>query len=159
MIDHCLFVYRITISRMLQDNPFHLLYGRDAILPQDLAFNLINANLRNVDGEVKGKENYQYNLVKLKEEHAKLIKHKRVKQDKYNVYFNKSHRHMYVEIGEKVLVLSDVASKEPLSPRWEGPYTIINKLDAVTYRVQNDSQNFAVHVNRLSHFHKKSKRI
>ncbi len=38
MIDHCLFIYRISINRTLADTPVYLMYGRDAILPQDLKF-------------------------------------------------------------------------------------------------------------------------
>jgi hypothetical protein len=40
MIDHCLFVYRISINRTLQDSSFFFLYARDATLPQDLAFGI-----------------------------------------------------------------------------------------------------------------------
>jgi transposase InsO family protein len=32
----CLFIYRVCLNRILQDTPFFLLYGRDAVLPQDL---------------------------------------------------------------------------------------------------------------------------
>ena len=32
-------VYRMTVSRTLNDTPFYLIYGRDPILPQDLRFN------------------------------------------------------------------------------------------------------------------------
>ena len=36
MLDNVLFVYRISFSRVLNDSPFFLQYGRDAVLPQDL---------------------------------------------------------------------------------------------------------------------------
>jgi transposase InsO family protein len=31
MLDHCLFIYRVSINRTLADTPFYLMYGRDAI--------------------------------------------------------------------------------------------------------------------------------
>jgi hypothetical protein len=34
-------------------------------------------------------------------------------------------------------------------PKWEGPYTIIQMLDKVTFRVENEYRIFAVHVQRL----------
>ena len=37
MLNNVLFVYRISFSLVLNDSPFFLLYGRDAVLPQDLS--------------------------------------------------------------------------------------------------------------------------
>jgi len=36
LLDNCLFTYRVSISRMLNESPFYLIYGRDPILPADL---------------------------------------------------------------------------------------------------------------------------
>ena len=40
MLANVLFVYRVSFSRVLEDSPFFLLYGRDVVMPQDLALNL-----------------------------------------------------------------------------------------------------------------------
>ena len=42
MLYNVLFVYRFSFSRVLSDSTFFLLYGRDAVLPQDLAIGLTN---------------------------------------------------------------------------------------------------------------------
>ena len=36
LIDDTLFTYRVSLNRMLDDNPFLLIYGRDPVLPHDL---------------------------------------------------------------------------------------------------------------------------
>ncbi len=40
MLAIVLFVYRVSFSRVLEDSPFFLFYGRDVVMPQDLALNL-----------------------------------------------------------------------------------------------------------------------
>jgi transposase InsO family protein len=73
MIDHCLFIYRISIIRTLADTPFYLMNGRDAILPQDLKFHTYD-NRRTIEQIETDKQNYQYILTKqLQEEYSKLI--------------------------------------------------------------------------------------
>ncbi len=60
-------------------------------------------------------------------------------------------------IGEKVRVYFPIAENEDLryklGVRWRGPYTIVNKIDNVTYRVKKDEYNrmmtMPVHVHRL----------
>lgn len=42
MLDKCLFIYRISLNKTLNDTPFRLLYGRDAVLPHDLVFQTQN---------------------------------------------------------------------------------------------------------------------
>jgi transposase InsO family protein len=38
LINDCLFTYRISLSRSLQETTFFLIYGRDPVLPTDLTF-------------------------------------------------------------------------------------------------------------------------
>jgi hypothetical protein len=35
-VESCLFVYRTTLHRALNETPYYLMYGRDPIMPQDL---------------------------------------------------------------------------------------------------------------------------
>jgi transposase InsO family protein len=76
MVDDCLFIYRITINRTLADTPFYLMYGRDALLPQDLKFH-VHDNRRIIGQEDSNIENYQYTLSKtLQRESLKLLENK-----------------------------------------------------------------------------------
>jgi hypothetical protein len=153
LIDHCLFIYRISINRTLNDTPFFLLYGRDAILPQVIALNLPASNKRTI--QETEKTNYQWLLVRqLKVAYGKLIAQKEKEQAKYKCYYDKSHKEVDFNVGDNVFILFDAPIKGFLMPRWEGPYTIIRKIDPVTYRVQNESRNFAVHVQRMILRHK-----
>ena len=53
LIDTCLFTYRISLNRTLNDNdnPFYLIYGRDPILPQDLFLPIHRSALRQISAE------------------------------------------------------------------------------------------------------------
>jgi transposase InsO family protein len=149
MIDHCLFIYRISINRTLADTPFYLMYGRDAILPQDLKFHTYD-NRRTIEQIENDKQNYQYILTKqLQEEYTKLIKNREAEQNHYKDYYDLSHVDVTYEIGDKVLVLYDTPIKSCLMPRWEGPFTIMNQIDPVTYRVEDETRITTVHVQRL----------
>ena len=136
-MDHCLFVYRTSHNRMLNDTPFYMLHGRDALLPQDMAFGVNKDNLRKVEGENTAV--YQKNLaVTLKKAYEELINHKAIEQAKYKRYYDQSHKEIIYNIGDKVLVLYDSPAIGPLMPRWEGPFTIIEKLSPVVYRIENE---------------------
>ena len=62
------------------------------------------------------------------------------------------------KVNDKVLVLFDAPAKGPLMPRWEGPFIIKNKHDAVTYRVENKEKLISVHVRRMCRYHDKNNR-
>lgn len=38
LIDRCLFIYRISLNKTLNNTPFFLIYGRDVVLPYDLVY-------------------------------------------------------------------------------------------------------------------------
>jgi len=141
MVESCLFVYRITFNRNLAEIPFYLLYGRDAILLQDLMIthkHRINRQKASDDIEI-----YKPMLLNtLRLAYEKLQEHKRENSLKYKKYYGKSHKPVEYTVGEKVLIhysiREDEELKYKLGNRWRGPYTIVNKIDAVSYRVKKD---------------------
>lgn len=149
MIDHCLFAYRATHSRVLEDTPFHMLYGRDATLPQDLAFSVSDRNLRAVAED--DPHNYQWQLQKkLRTMWNELREHREDYQSKYKEYYDKNREHVEYKPGDKVLIIFDLDSKSFLDPRGEGPFTVIRKIDDVTYEVAKEDKKTTVHVTRMS---------
>jgi len=152
MLDNVLFVYRISFSRVLEDSPFFLLYGRDAILPQDLVL-----NLKQKHNEFANQEDYKIHLLNtLKEKYERLRNFKESEQLKYKSYFDKSHKKVEFMEGEKVWVyfgLPETGKTFKLLPRFDGPYEIIRQLDNVTYRVKKGDKMVVAHVQRLLKFH------
>jgi hypothetical protein len=145
-INHCFFVSWISCGRSNKDTLFFLIYGRDAILLQDLAFNL----------EVNGK-NYQWKLVKERLKIMdKLIHQKENYQSKYKNYYDKSHKEIEFKIRDKCWVLFDVPSKSFLIPRFDGPFEIKNKINQVTYRVESEDVITTAHVSRMVKYESRS---
>ena len=70
MVDNVLFVYRISLRRVLEDSPFFLLNGRDAILPQDLAL-----NFQIKQKEFDNQEEYKLHLLETLGEKYEKLKH------------------------------------------------------------------------------------
>jgi hypothetical protein len=149
MLDHCLFVYRITINRTLADTPFYLMYGRDALLPQDLKLQ-VHDNRRLIDPADTDISNYQYILTKtLQKEYTKLLANKDAEQAHYENYYDLDHIDVTYTIGDTVLVLYDTPVKSCLMPRWEGPFRVTCRLDPVTYRVEDETRITTTHVQRM----------
>jgi transposase InsO family protein len=154
MLDNCLFIYRISLNRSLDDTPFFLMYGRDVVMPQDLMFpylarNVVTIRHNDVD-EFKLDQ-----LKNLKRAYDKLIKQKEKEQESYKLYYDATHKHINFDIGSQVMVYFNTP-KTGLSTKllasWDGPYKVHSKLNDVTYRVEKDNRNFAVHVQRLRQY-------
>jgi len=156
LVDSCLFVYRTTFSRAINEIPYFLLYGRDPILPQDSSlpsFQQFRRQIATSDLDI-----YKTRLLGvLKGAYTALDKHKQKYQDSYAVYYNKNRKQIEYTKGEKVRVHFPIAENEDLryklGVRWRGPYTIVDKIDNVTYRVKKEEYNrmvtMPVHVHRL----------
>jgi transposase InsO family protein len=148
-IDHALFAYRTSVSRVLGDSPFFMTYGRDPVLPQDLAFNLKRGKMEGVATGMQG--GFQIELVKkMKAVYEALNSRRKEYQSKYKLYYDKQHKHVDFKIGDQVLILFDAESKNFLVPRWEGPFKIVSQLSPVTYRVENAHRLFIAHVQRMT---------
>ena len=155
MIDHCLLVYRTTVSRMLNDTPFYLIYGRDALLPQDLAFGNESINLRGVGVETN--QTYQKELVKqMKLAYDNLIQQKQKEQMKYKLYYDRKHEMVTFKIGDEVLKLNEAPTRGPLMPKWDGPFRIIAKLNNEIYRIENEERITTVHVSQIVKYYRRS---
>ena len=68
--------------------------------------------------------------------------------EKYRKYYNKGARNRQMSTGEKVLVLLPTASNKLLM-QWKGPYTIVEKLGKVDYRIDMDGKMKTFHANML----------
>jgi hypothetical protein len=148
MLDNVLFVYRVSYSRVLDDSPFFLLYGRDPTLPQDLVMGLKSKQKQFVDLDT-----YKLDLLKqLKLTYEKLRSDKELMQAKYKQRYDVTHKNKVFQIGDLVWVHSSLPKlglTQKLLPRFEGPYEVIERLDQVTYRVQNETRTFPTHVQRM----------
>ena len=85
MLANVLFVYRVSFSRVLEDSPFFLLYGRDVVMPQDLALNL-KSKQKSFDNTAEYK---LYLLKTLKDAYEKVKNVKEVEQTKYKAKIKK----------------------------------------------------------------------
>ena len=113
-------------------------------MPQDLALNVKN------NQNIPEKDNYKYILCKQLQDTYKDIYEKRLKeQQNYKSYYDLKHKEVQFQIGDYVLILFDVPKKGPLMPRWEGPYKIIDKVNPVTYKVENYEKLITNHVQRM----------
>ena len=153
MLDNVLFVYRVSFSRVLDDSPFFLLYGRDATLPQDLVMNL---NVKK--SQFENIESYRIHLLKtLKNAYEKVRNVKELEQANYKEIYDKTHKNIEFNLGDLVWVyfgLPEAGKTQKLLPRFDGPYTVTQKLDPVIYRVQKDKKIIVAHVQRLLRFKK-----
>ena len=124
MLDNVLFVYRVSFSRVLDDSPFFLLYGRDAILPQDLTM-----NLKITQAEFEDMDSYRIHLLQtLKNAYEKVRNVKEIEQAKYKAYFDKTHKQIEFNEGEKIWVyfgLPEAGKTQKLLPRFDGPCVIL----------------------------------
>jgi hypothetical protein len=153
LIERCLFVYRISLNKTLNDSPFHLIYGRDAILPYDLCFNNPTSETNNVSPA-----DYVADLIEtLRKAYEKLNKHKDLYQQNYKDYYDKSHKEISFNINDLCMIFFPVAKKslsQKLLPKYDGPFRVIKQLDQVTFRVQStkpgeEKRIFVTHVQRM----------
>jgi hypothetical protein len=155
-VESCLFVYRTTFNRALNQTPYYLMYGRDPVMPQDLLIPFKerqNRAIRTEDLDI-----YKTRLLQLlRKTYDSLDNYKEQYQNKYKQYYDKNKRSVSFDLGDKVRVHFTTPEKEglkyKLGTRWRGPFIITAILDPTTYRVRKDDthtiKTFPVHVQRL----------
>ena len=153
LIDDCLLAYRVTINHTIQETPFFLLYGRDALLPADMVFggDIVNVNYDSddlIDYKVKLLERLRvaYETAEMKRD---------LKMNYFKEHYDLKHKDVSFQEGSKVLVYWPVPKKgytQKLLPKWKGPYKVIKRLSPITYRIEKDKKPLTVHVQRLKEF-------
>ena len=155
-IDAVLFTYRASLNRTLNETPFFLIYGRDAVLPQDLFVPLGKTNLR----RIKETELHDYKLKQLRtlqEAYVRLNRHKKNYRDKYKAHYDKKHKTVNFDVGSLVMLYTprtQVGLTTKFLPTWEGPFTVVTQLSPVNFRIQslNGKKTLVVHVQRLKRY-------
>ena len=126
MLSNVLFVYKISYSRVLNNSPFFLLYGRDPVLPQDLAF-----GLKEKQKQFDTTDEYKLYLIKtLKDAYEKVKSRKEVEQEKYKMLYDKKHKNVEFKLGDQDWVYYGLPEKrltQKLISRFEGPLKVIGK--------------------------------
>jgi len=127
IIDCVLFAYRTTINTKTNEIPFYLLYGRDVVLPTDLAF------------EVKHDHNSDFSIEKLAYKFdltSRLMKAYRKLAEKRDEYINK-YKDYYVSFEPNDLVMiywpeAQLGMAKKFLPNWRGPFKVKYRLTPVT---------------------------
>ena len=153
LIDTCLFTYRISLNRTLNDNPFFLIYGRDPILPQDLFLPIHRSALRQISAEdISDYKIKQLHLLQFA--YKKLNSHKARERFEYKKYYDKTHKETSFEVDDQVMLFTPrtkVGLSTKFLPFWSGPFKIVTKISPVNFRIEGaegkSSQVF--HVQRL----------
>jgi hypothetical protein len=153
LLDHCLLAYRASLNRMLNDTPFFLIYGRDAVLPQDMFIKHHNGRSVPLSGDDPELSIYKVKLTEtLRLAYEVLNAKKTEEQARYKDYYDLTHKEINFVNGQEVMLF--VPAVKPgytakLLASWEGPFKVIGKINSVTYRVVNQSKIVSAHVQRL----------
>ena len=84
MLENVLFVYRIGYNRTLEDSPFFMLYGRDPVLPQDLAWKVNHPPI------TESIDDYKMNRLRiLRDAYNQVDKNRKKERHAYQTYYDR----------------------------------------------------------------------
>ncbi|XP_060553668.1 uncharacterized protein LOC132714768 [Ruditapes philippinarum] len=149
-----LFAYRDSPQESLGFTPFELIYGRSVRGPMTILKELWTKDIP--DSEVKTTYQYVLDLQQRLEETCKLAqKNLAVSSHRYRQIYNKRSRVKNLKSGEKVLVLLPTDNNKLLM-QWKGPYTIVEKVGTLDYKVQVHDKVKIFHANMLKKYYVRS---
>ena len=152
LLPYALFAYNVSVHRVLQETPFYLTFGRDALLPIDF----IVTDTIDDGGNVSAHE-YATELVrKLKDVHTRVTDIlNNINEDRTNAIDDQEVSDIVV--GDLVWLYKPTTGKgksRKLTRRWTGPYTVVAIHSRTTYVIEKDEKQQVVHVNRLKKAYK-----
>lgn len=145
-----LFAYREVPQESTGFAPFEMIYGHDVRGPLRILRELWTKTFP--DPEVKTTYQYVLDLTTKLEETCALarenLKAAKVSQAKY---YNRKAQQRDMMVGQKVLVLRPMKQNK-LQLQWRGPYTIVQKIGEVDYKVDVAGKPKTFHANMLRHY-------
>ena len=164
-IPQALFAYRTAVHESTGFTPYSLVFGCTPQLPIDVMLG------RNAPVTVSNNYGQFVKALRKQLEHTFTVVRKQLRQsrDKQKTAYDRHREIRNFEIGEcvwfhnptvptgstKKLTSFPTGSTKKLTSFWRGPYTVIDKMSPVNYRIQfiGGSQQLVVHVNQLKQCH------
>ena len=156
-----LLAYRATPQSSTGYTPAYLLFGRELCLPQDVAYGLPAFEQYHQEQPAYVRDLRQ----RLAAVHA-IVRHRLEHVHKHQAHLHDSGAvPVSFEKDDLVWLLVPaipIGTTPKLSKLWRGPFTIVNRLSEVVYRIkstENPSNVQVVHVNRLKKCHVRPERL
>ena len=158
-----LFAYRTSHQDTLGDSPFFCLFGRDPVLPLDLAFGDVARPW--VSSDISSYKEHLYESFK---KMRRLVERQHIQGQNQNARRLQKQKEVSFAPTDRVWVHQEFRRRQPtannpvidervskLAFHWHGPYRIVNQVNPNTYRIEIPSHPdkiVAVNVNRLRRF-------
>ena len=146
------FAYNTSCHASTHEMPFYLLYGFKPTFPSEYMF-ITDQMDQDTKERLEILKQVRSEIPKILEKAQKTQKH----------YFDKNKQHIELLPGDEVLIEKRIDKTIPYhkwAAKYEGPYTILRKLNEVTYEILRYHRGKlipdAVHVSRLKLFYKRS---
>ena len=154
MLPELVFALNASESKSTNCVPYEVVFGRQALLPQDIIFDhgTFDENEQVSVGDYKDETTSV-----LQDVFDHVVKSLQINKKRMQEQYNKNLRFIDYTVGQKVWVKVKhykTGENRKLAPRRDGPWTIVDKLpNGVNFRVENSrKQQKTVHHDRLSPF-------
>ena len=145
-----LFAIREVPQESLGFSPFELLYGRRVRGPMAILKELWSGE--KTDDEIRTTYQYVVDLRnRLEETCEEAQKNLSESSKRYKTYYNKRTKDRKFREGDQVLVLRP-KKQNKLLLHWRGPYTVIEVVNAMDYRIKVDGKVKIYHANLLKKY-------
>lgn len=145
-----LFAYREVPQESLGFAPFELLYGRTVMGPLRILRELWTKDVN--DPDVKSTYQYVLELKERLEDTCKLA-HDQLRASKLRQrkQYNKTAKERNLNVGGKVMVLLPTKNNK-LQLQWKGPYSIVDKVGLLDYKIDIAGKIKTFHANMLKEY-------
>ncbi|CAI6368288.1 unnamed protein product [Macrosiphum euphorbiae] len=142
-IPYAMFVFNSSEHRSTGKQPYELLYGRTVTMPNSFTKPPEpRYNYEDFHVELKQKLQVAHQIAR-----DRLLEHKQKTKETYDQNQNQ----IIIHVGDRVL-LKDNARKGKLSPKWLGPYEVIELKANENVTLQKDRRRVTVHKNLIRPF-------
>ena len=129
-----------TQRKATQCVPYNIVFGRSAVLPQDIVFHSVNQDRDQFDQRLPT-EYEELTSSLLQDLYSRAITMLELSKEKMQKHYNKNNRYIDYVVGQKVWLKVKhykIGENRKLAPRRDGPWTIVEKLsNGVNFRIKN----------------------